>query len=206
MRSLSAVSIETSHVSLRETRRAGLTRRVSRSAAPPRDGLFGDSGQVAERAADEPPFNVQVHGHVAGQVVIVPGASEQDVVQRLLQSFCGAELRAVLAHLLDLAPEQLSAWQMTYHLRRLRRQGLIEGRSHQRRYQVTPQGRRLVLFRTRALNRLQRPGLAQVLSQSPPRTRPSNVNSPGRKNAGCVSRASTRAGLKPDSFCSGLEP
>jgi hypothetical protein len=91
------------------------------------------------------------------------------LVFRLLpQGFSSAELRAVLAPLLELAPEQLTAGQMTYHLRRLRLHGLVERRPHQHRYQVTSQGWRLALFCTRAMNRLLRPGLAQVLPQSQP--------------------------------------
>jgi hypothetical protein len=91
------------------------------------------------------------------------------VVFRLLpRGFSSAELRAVLAPLLGLAPEQLTAGQMTYHLRRLRLHGLIERRPHQHRYQVTPTGWRLALFCTRAVNRLLQPGLAQVLPQAPP--------------------------------------
>jgi hypothetical protein len=84
------------------------------------------------------------------------------------RGFSSAELRAVLAPLLGLAPDQLTAGQMTYHLRRLRLHGLIERRPHQHRYQVTPTGYRLALFCTRAVNRLLRPGVAQVLPQAPP--------------------------------------
>ena len=91
------------------------------------------------------------------------------VVFRLLpRGFSNPELRAVLAPLLDLAPEQLTAGQMTYHLRRLRLHGLIERLPRQHRYQVTPLGWRLALFCTRAVNRLLQPGLAQVLPQAPP--------------------------------------
>jgi hypothetical protein len=91
------------------------------------------------------------------------------VVFRLVPAgFSNAELRAVLAPLLGLTPEQLTPGQMTYHLRRLRLHGLIERRPHQHRYQVTPRGWRLALFCTRAVNRLLRPGLAHVLPQAPP--------------------------------------
>jgi hypothetical protein len=82
--------------------------------------------------------------------------------------FSSAELRAVLAPLLELTPDQLTAGQMTYHLRRLRLHGLIERRPHQHRYQVTPTGYRLALFCTRAVNRLLRPGMARVLPKAPP--------------------------------------
>jgi hypothetical protein len=91
------------------------------------------------------------------------------VVFRLVpRGFSSAELRPVLAPLLGLAPEQLTAGQMTYHLRRLRLHGLIQRQPHQHRYQVTPLGWRMALFCTRAVNRLLRPGLAQVLPQAPP--------------------------------------
>lgn len=90
------------------------------------------------------------------------------VVFRLLpRGFSSPELRAVLGPLLGLAPEQLTAGQMTYHLRRLRLHGLIERLPRQHRYQVTPMGWRLALFCTRAVNRLLLPGLAQVLPQAP---------------------------------------
>jgi hypothetical protein len=84
------------------------------------------------------------------------------------RGFSSAELRAVLAPLLELTPDQLTAGQMTYHLRRLRLHGLIERRPHQHRYQVTPTGYRLALFCTRAVNRLLRPGMARVLPKAPP--------------------------------------
>lgn len=91
------------------------------------------------------------------------------VVFRFLpRGFSNPELRAVLAPLLGLAPEQLTSGQMTYHLRRLRLHGLIERLPRQHRYQVTPTGWRLALFCTRAVNRLLQPGLAQVLPQAPP--------------------------------------
>ena len=95
------------------------------------------------------------------------------VVFRLLpRGFSSPELRAVLAPLLGVAPDQLTAGQMTYHLRRLRLHGLIERLPRQHRYQVTPTGWRLGLFCTRAVNRLLGPGLAQVLPQAPPLNAP----------------------------------
>jgi hypothetical protein len=91
------------------------------------------------------------------------------VVFRLVpRGFCSAELRAVLGPLLGLAPEQLTAGQMTYHLRRLRLHGLIERLPRQHRYQVTPTGWRLALFCTRAVKRLLQPGLGQALAPPSP--------------------------------------
>lgn len=95
------------------------------------------------------------------------------VVFRLVpRGFSNPEWRAVLAPLLGLAPEQLTPGQMTYHLRRLRLHGLIERLPRQHRYQVTAQGWRLALFCTRTVNRLLRPGLAQVLPSTPPMPTP----------------------------------
>ncbi len=91
------------------------------------------------------------------------------LVFRLLpRGFSNPELRAVLAPLLGLTPQQLTPGQMTYHLRRLRLHGLIERLPRQHRYQVTAQGWRLALFCTRAVNRLLQPGLAQVWPTTPP--------------------------------------
>ena len=91
------------------------------------------------------------------------------VVFRLVpRGFSSVELRLILAPLLGLTPEQLTAGQMTYHLRRLRLHGLIERCPHQHRYQVTDQGWRMALFCTRAVNRLLQPGLAQVLPAAAP--------------------------------------
>lgn len=88
---------------------------------------------------------------------------------RLLpRGFANHELRALLAPLLGLAPDQLTPAQMTYHLRRLRLHGLIERISDTHRYQVTEFGWRVALFFTRTYARLLRPGLAHILPDAPP--------------------------------------
>lgn len=91
------------------------------------------------------------------------------VAFRLLpQGFANHELRALLAPLLGLVPEQLTPGQMTYHLRRLRLHGLIERIPQTHRYQVTEFGWRVAFFFTRTYARLIRPGLAQIVPQTPP--------------------------------------
>jgi hypothetical protein len=55
---------------------------------------------------------------------------------------------------------------MSYHLRRLRRHGLIERLPRTHRYRVTDNGWRIALFCTRTYNRILRPGLAVVLPQA----------------------------------------
>jgi hypothetical protein len=90
------------------------------------------------------------------------------VAFRLLpRGFANPELRALLAPLLGLAPDQFTAGQMTYHLRRLRLHGLIERLPHTHRYQVTHFGWRVALFFTRTYARVIRPGLAQIVPDAP---------------------------------------
>jgi hypothetical protein len=91
------------------------------------------------------------------------------VAFRLLpQGFANPELRALLAPLLGLVPDQLTPGQMTYHLRRLRLHGLIERIPHTHRYQVTEFGWRVAYFFTRTYTRVIRPGLAYIVPQASP--------------------------------------
>jgi hypothetical protein len=91
------------------------------------------------------------------------------VAFRLLpHGFANRDLRALLAPLLGLAPDQFSPGQMTYHLRRLRLHGLIERLAGTHRYQVTDLGWRVALFFTRTYARVLRPGLAQIVPNAPP--------------------------------------
>jgi hypothetical protein len=56
---------------------------------------------------------------------------------------------------------------MTYQLRRLRLHGLIERIPKPHRYRVTEPAMRIAIFFTRALARVLRPGLSQILPQAP---------------------------------------
>jgi hypothetical protein len=95
------------------------------------------------------------------------------VAFRLLpQGFAHHELRAMLAPLLGLVPDQLTPGQMTYHLRRLRLHGLIERIPQTHRYQVTNFGWRVAFFFTRLYARLIRPGLASIVPNAPPLNHP----------------------------------
>lgn len=78
------------------------------------------------------------------------------------------ELRVLLAPLLGLASDQFTQGQMTYHLRRLRLHGLIERIPQTHRYQVTDFGWHVAFFFTRLYARVLRPGLAQIVPQTPP--------------------------------------
>jgi hypothetical protein len=91
------------------------------------------------------------------------------VAFRLLpHGFANHELRVLLAPLLGLVPDQFTQGQMTYHLRRLRLHGLIERIPQTHRYQVTDFGWRVAFFFTRLYARVLRPGLAQIVPQTPP--------------------------------------
>ena len=92
---------------------------------------------------------------------------------RLLpQGFANRDLRALLAPLLGLTPDQFTPGQMTYHLRRLRLHGLIERLPNTHRYQVTDFGWRVAFFLTRTYSRVIRPGLAQVMPAAAPSNSP----------------------------------
>lgn len=84
------------------------------------------------------------------------------------RGFSNADLRAHLAPLLGLPPEQLTPGRMTYELRRLRLHGLIERLPGTHRYRVTDHGLRTAVFLSRAHTRLVRPGLAYLADPSPP--------------------------------------
>lgn len=76
--------------------------------------------------------------------------------------FANRDLRAHLAPLLGLQPDELTPGRMTYDLRRLKLHGLIEPIPNTHRYQVTDDGLRVAVFFSRAYNRLIRTGLAQL--------------------------------------------
>jgi hypothetical protein len=82
--------------------------------------------------------------------------------------FTNRDLRALLAPLLGRGPQEISAGQMTYDLRRLRAHGLITRLPGTHRYQVTDTGLHRALFLTRAHDPLLRTGLAQLADPSNP--------------------------------------
>ena len=81
-------------------------------------------------------------------------------------------LRPLVGQLLGLSPEQYTARQMGYDLRRLARKGLIRRVNHQLRYELTPAGRRIALFLATLEARVLRPGLqaldTRIVSTAPP--------------------------------------
>jgi hypothetical protein len=124
-------------------------------------------GEDAFRGVNEP---VEVDGRRASGLrfadVSVQALFGALLVFRLLaRGFSNRDLRDCWAPLLGKAPDDMTAGQMTYHLRRLRLHGLIERIAGTHRYRVTRQGSRTILFCTRTYNRLLRPGLAQIVPE-----------------------------------------
>jgi hypothetical protein len=122
-------------------------------------------GEDAFRRVNE---SVEVQGQRASALRFADGAvqallSALLVFRLLPRGFSNRELRDHWAPLLGKTPQELTAGQMTYHLRRLRLHGLIERVRGTHRYRVTDNGWRTALFCTRVYNRVLRPGLAQVV-------------------------------------------
>jgi hypothetical protein len=86
----------------------------------------------------------------------------------LPRGFANRDLRPTLAALQGLSPDHLTAGRMSYDLRRLRLHGLIERIAGSHRYRLSASGLRVALFFSRTYARLLRPGLSDVLFQSPP--------------------------------------
>ena len=85
-----------------------------------------------------------------------------------LRGFTNQEMRPLLAQLLGLDPANYPIGRMTYDLRRLRLHGIIERIPHSHRYQLTPEGLRIVLFFSRTYARLLRPKLAEIIPKNAP--------------------------------------
>jgi hypothetical protein len=83
------------------------------------------------------------------------------------RGFANKDLREPLAHLLGIAPEQVTQGQMTYDLRRLRLHEIIERIPKTHRYRLTSFGLRIALFFSRTYARLLRPGLACLTPKAP---------------------------------------
>ena len=82
--------------------------------------------------------------------------------------FTSRDLRHLLAPQLGKTPEDITSGQISYDLRRLRADQIIERIPHSRAYQVTADGLAIALFFTRLAQRVLIPGLAQLTDPSPP--------------------------------------
>jgi len=81
--------------------------------------------------------------------------------------FTNHDLRPLIAELRGLSPEQVTAGQMTYDLRRLRLHGLITRIPHSHRYQVTDTGLSTARFLSVIHDRLLPTGLSHLTEQTP---------------------------------------
>jgi len=84
--------------------------------------------------------------------------------QHLLDGLTNQSLRELIAGFLP----GYSARQMTYDLRRLRRNGFLARIEGSRRYQLTAEGRRLAIFFAKTYSRVLTPSLAELDPQLPP--------------------------------------
>ncbi len=88
---------------------------------------------------------------------------------RLLPNgFLNRDLRGLLAGLLGRQPDQISAGQVSYDLRRLRAHGLIARVPRSHRYRVTDIGLHHAMLITHLQTRVLQPGLAQLTDPKPP--------------------------------------
>ena len=91
------------------------------------------------------------------------------LVFRLLPNgFRNPDLRELLAELLGRAPDQITAGQISYDLRRLRAHGLITRIPGSHRYRITDTGMHHAMLLTHVHTRLLQPGLAQLTDPDPP--------------------------------------
>ena len=81
--------------------------------------------------------------------------------------FTNRDLRPLTAELRGLAPDDVTAGQMTYDLRRLRHHGLIHRIPHSHRYRVTDTGLTTAMFLTAIHDRLLPTGLAELSTPTP---------------------------------------
>jgi len=86
----------------------------------------------------------------------------------LPHGFANRDLRPTLSALRGLPPDDLTPGRMSYDLRRLRLHGLNARIAGSHRYRLTESGLRVALFFSRTYTRVLRPGLSDVMSQSPP--------------------------------------
>jgi hypothetical protein len=94
------------------------------------------------------------------------------VFRLLPHGFLNRDLRGLLAGLLGRQPEQITAGQVSYDLRRLRAHGLISRVPHSHRYRVTDTGLHHATLITHLHTRVLQPGLAQLCDPNPPATTP----------------------------------
>ncbi|WP_219418521.1 hypothetical protein, partial [Pseudonocardia nigra] len=103
------------------------------------------------------------------------------------------DLRGLLAGLLGKPPDQISAGQVSYDLRRLRAHGLISRIPGSHRYRVTDVGLHHAMLLSHVQTRLLQPGLAQLTDPDPPA--PSSLRTAARDYQRALDRHTQEAGF-----------
>ena len=113
---------------------------------------------------------------------------------RLLPNgFLNRDLRGLLAGLLGHRPDEISAGQLSYDLRRLRAHGLIARVPHSHRYRVTDPGLHHAMLITHLQTRILQPGLAQLTDPKPPA--PTALRTAARNYQRALDQLTQEAGL-----------
>ncbi|WP_219420677.1 hypothetical protein, partial [Pseudonocardia nigra] len=103
------------------------------------------------------------------------------------------DLRGLLAGLLGKPPDQISAGQVSYDLRRLRAHGLISRIPGSHRYRVTDVGLHHAMLLSHVQTRLLQPGLAQLADPDPPA--PSTLRTTARSYQRALDQLTQDAGF-----------
>jgi hypothetical protein len=116
------------------------------------------------------------------------------LIFRLLPAgFRSRQLRTLLAELLGKAPDQISAAQLSYDLRRLRAHGLIARIPGTHRYRPTDIGSHHASLLTHIHTRLLQPGLAALTDPDPPR--PTTLRTAAHNYQHALDQLTQEAGL-----------
>jgi hypothetical protein len=116
------------------------------------------------------------------------------LVFRLLPNgFLNRDLRGLLADLLSKKPDEISAGQVSYDLRRLRAHGLITRIPRTHRYRITDTGLHHATLITHIHTRLLQPGLAQLTDPDPPM--PSTLRTAARNYQRALDQLTHKAGF-----------
>ena len=111
----------------------------------------------------------------------------------LPNGFLNRDLRSLLAGLLGKHPDEISAGQVSYDLRRLRAHGLITRIPKTHRYQISDTGLHHAMLITHLPPRLLHPGLAQLTDPDPPA--PSALRTAARNYQHALNQLTQEAGF-----------
>lgn len=111
----------------------------------------------------------------------------------LPNGFLNRDLRGLLAGLLGKHPDEISAGQVSYDLRRLRAHGLITRIPKTHRYRISDTGLHHAMLITHIHTRVLQPGLAQLTDPDPPA--PSTLRTAARNYQRALDQLTQEAGF-----------